>query len=313
MVFPAFAAWAALYGKDTSNSLEREAIYNANVKYIEEHNEAYGNVLGLSPFLDMTQEAFKDWAYTVKPMDSLFDKYGYIGRHEYGSTLVPEAVDWSTKGAVTPIKNQGTCGSCWAFSTTGSLEGRLAISSGKLTSLSEQQFVDCDKAQDEGCNGGLMDSAFVYAKSAGVCTEDSYKYTGSGGSCKKADCKIGLPASAIKGYKDVAPDSMDALAEAVAAGPVSVAVDAETAFQFYFGGILKTNFCGDTLDHGVLVVGFGVDAGTQYWKVKNSWGASWGEHGYIRMLKNKGNKVGECGILKQPSYPVIEANSSVVV
>merc|ERR1712048_501682 len=206
----------------------------------------------------------------------------------------------STKSAVSPVKNQGSCGSCWAFSTMGSLEGRAAIATGNLQQFSEQQFVDCD-------------NAFKYLmQSKGACTEDSYGYKGKAGSCQIDSCTIGLEASKVTGYKDVAADA-EALKEAVAEGPESVAIQANSPFfQLYTGGVFKSNFCCATLDHGVLTVGYGVDGGNQYWKVKNSWGGSWGEHGYIRMIRGTKGATGECGILTgPPSYPVISSDVTV--
>merc|ERR1712046_14452 len=216
-------------------------------------------------------------------------------------------------GAVSPVKNQGSCGSCWAFSTVGSLEGRSQIAKGNLQQFSEQQFVDCDKGfGDHGCRGGLMDQAFKYLmQSKGACTEDSYGYSGKRGTCEIDTCDVGLPASDVTGYQDVDQD-ITALKEALSHGPVSVAVCAMTVFQFYFGGIVSTNLCGAALDHGVLAVGYGSENGKNYWKVKNSWGASWGEHGYIRLNADKGGK-GQCGILSgPPSYPVISSGSVTV-
>merc|ERR1712100_171659 len=231
----------------------------------------------------------------------------YLGQHSYSGAELPASIDWASQGAVTPVKNQGQCGSCWAFSTTGSLEGRTFTATGSLPVLSEQQFVDCDKASDQGCNGGLMDNAFTYAKqSDGVCTESSYPYRGVDGSCKASSCTVGLEASAITGFKDVS-SSVSALEEAVAAGPVSVAVEADQgSWQFYNGGVLSSS-CGQQLDHGVLAVGYGTESGTKYWKVKNSWGASWGEGGYLRIAQ-AGNL---CGIQNSASYPVISGQVQV--
>merc|ERR1719453_627103 len=181
-----------------------------------------------------------------------------------------------------------------------------------MTQFSEQQFVDCDKDfGDLGCQGGLMDQAFTYLmQSKGACTEESYGYKGRGGACQIDSCTIGLPASSISGFQDVDANEK-ALEDAVAQGPVSVAVEADTVFQFYARGIVKTNFCGANLDHGVTAVGYGVENGVKYWKVKNSWGKSWGEKGYIRLLKGKGGK-GQCGILSgPPSYPVIASSVTV--
>lgn len=310
MVLPTFAAWAAMYGKVyNGDEAQREAIYNANVEWIEANN--VDGTLGLSPFMDIPREEFNAERLSLKPSEKS-NVMPYLGRFEATGADTPDEIDWSQKGAVSPVKNQGSCGSCWAFSTVGSLEGRAQIATGKLQQFSEQQFVDCDKGfGDLGCNGGLMDQAFTYLmQSKGACTEESYGYKGRGASCQIDSCTIGLPASQVTGYKDV-DGNEQALQEAVAEGPVSVAVEADTVFQFYFGGIVKTNFCGAKLDHGVLAVGYGEQNGDKYWKVKNSWGKSWGESGYIRLLKGKGGK-GQCGILSgPPSYPVISSSVTV--
>merc|ERR1711972_482614 len=222
-----------------------------------------------------------------------------------GKTLA-DSVDWTTKGAVTPVKNQGQCGSCWSFSTTGALEGAWEIATGKLVSLSEQQFVDCDKV-DSGCSGGLMDNAFQYAEKNAICTEESYSYTGRGGTCKASSCTVGIPNGGVTGFKDVAKNDMQALMEAVTQQPVSIAIEADkSSFQLYRSGILSS-LCGTSLDHGVLLVGYGSDSGKDYWKVKNSWGTTYGENGYVRLLRGKGGS-GECGLLSQPSYPVVSGS-----
>jgi len=309
MVFPTFAAWAAMYGKVyNGDESAREATYNANIEFIQQ-NDVDGT-MGVTQFMDLTLEEFKA-QHTGLKGSSIPAGKAYLGRHTYSGAALPESVDWSTQGAVSAVKDQGSCGSCWAFSTVGSLEGRAQIARGNLQQFSEQQFVDCDTTfGDQGCNGGLMDQAFQYAMQADICTEDSYPYKGAGSSCAASSCTTGLKSSEITGYKDV-DATEEALAEAVAEGPVSVAVEADTVFQFYRGGIVKTGLCGANLDHGVLVVGYGVDSGTKYWKVKNSWAKSFGEDGYIRLVKGKGGK-GECGILTgPPSYPVISSSVSV--
>merc|ERR1719218_372071 len=211
------------------------------------------------------------------------------------------AIDWTTKGAVTPVKDQGQCGSCWAFSTTGGLEGAWELATGNLVSMSEQQFVDCSK-QNSGCNGGLMDTAFRFAEGTAVATESSYAYTARDGSCKSS-FTTAIPSGGVTGYKSVgslfSKATVAKLESAIDLGPVSIAIEADQAsFQHYTGGILSSG-CGTNLDHGVLAVGY--NTAENYWLVKNSWGASWGDNGYIK-LSQTGNV---CGILNQPVYPTV--------
>lgn len=218
---------------------------------------------------------------------------------------LPEEVDWRAHGAVTDVKDQGQCGSCWAFSTTGSLEGQHFRKSGRLVSLSEQNLVDCSaKFGNNGCNGGLMDNAFRYIKAnGGIDTEQSYPYDGEEEQCHYNPGNIG---ATDKGFVDIKPGDEDALKAAVATvGPVSVAIDAShPTFQFYNHGVYDEAQCdSQNLDHGVLVVGYGTsDEGGDYWIVKNSWSTKWGVDGYIKMSRNKNN---QCGIASCASYPVV--------
>jgi hypothetical protein len=215
-------------------------------------------------------------------------------------TGTADAVDWRTKGAVTPVKNQGQCGSCWSFSTTGSTEGRVQIKTGSLASLSEQQLMDCSvKEGDHSCQGGLMDYGFQYIiDNGGIDSEADYPYLERNEACNKA--KEANKISTITAFTDVTPKNENDLATAVAAGPVSVAIEADQrAFQSYKSGILS-GVCGTKLDHGVLAVGYG----DGYWIVKNSWGATWGMDGYVQLKRGGINPAGECGIASQPSFPV---------
>jgi len=207
-------------------------------------------------------------------------------------------VNWVTAGAVTPVKNQGQCGSCWAFSATGAIEGAEFVATKKLDSYSEQQLVDCSKAQGNmGCNGGLMDYAFTYVQGKGIESEASYPYTARDGTCKYDATKV---IGHVKGFVDVPQNSVDQLKAAINKQPVAVAIEADQiAFQSYTSGVI-TKGCGQNLDHGVLAVGYGTLNGVDFFLVKNSWGASWGDKGYVRIAASSANV---CGILSAASYP----------
>jgi C1A family cysteine protease len=311
----AFKEFMTKYGRvygSRDDEQKRFQIFGTNYKLMEASNANNRSFsLAVNEFADQSAAEFKATRFGMMqpPVGKLWAGLQRLGTHKYRGTKLPASVDWSTKGAVTPLKNQRQCGSCWAFSTTGALEGAWKIASGKLVSLNEQQLVDCS-TENHGCNGGSMDLAFDFLKNHSACTEDSYDYEGKADKCHASKCKVGIPSGSVTGFKDVPADDMNALMEAVSQQPVSVAIEADqTAFQMYHGGIL-TKKCGNKLDHGVLVVGYGSDKGIDYWKVKNSWGGAWGEDGFIRIERGL-PKSGECGIKSAASYPVVHAPKEV--
>jgi cathepsin L len=279
----------------------RYKIFKATADFVDAHNaKGLSYTVAINQFSDLTNEEFQTYF-----MGTHVDATTHVRKGEKqaeSSAPVPASWDWRDKGAVTPVKDQGQCGSCWSFSTTGSTEGCHFITTGQLVGLSEQNLVDCSTAQgNEGCNGGLMDQAFQYIiANKGIDTEASYPYTAEDGTCTYSASNC---ASTLAKYTDVTSGSESALQQAVYGAPVSVAIDAsQPSFQSYSSGVYYEPSCSSTqLDHGVLAVGWGTDgSGNDYWIVKNSWSASWGMNGYILMSRNKNNN---CGIATMASYP----------
>lgn len=288
--------------------LRRHIIWQANKKFIDEHNalaDKFGYTLALNMFSDLETAEFSRIYNGYRPAL----RSSNVTRKLYKApppdpSLNTATVDWRNKGVVTPVKNQGQCGSCWAFSTTGSVEGQHALKTGNLVSLSEQDLVDCSTSYgNEGCNGGLMDNAFKYIIAKGDDTEESYPYTAEDGTCRYNPDNVG---ARISSYTDIPSGSESALQTAARSiGPISVAIDASHAsFQSYESGVYYEPDCStEQLDHGVLVVGYGTTSdGVDYWLVKNSWGAAWGMDGYIMMSRNRDNN---CGIATEASYPTV--------
>jgi KDEL-tailed cysteine endopeptidase len=265
---------------------------------IERHNERAGDghVLGMNQYGDLTADEFKSSRVRARPFAKR-NSTRTIGRTWIAS--LPKEIDWRSK--LPPVKNQGQCGSCWAFSTVGAVEGAHAIATGNVVSLSEQELVDCSK-ENNGCNGGLMDLGFEYVQQHGLETEKAYPYVAQNQKCHAHNGTI-----QIRGHHDVPTQDPIALQTALAKQPVSIAIEADKSiFQFYQSGVIRVNAgCGTELDHGVLLVGYGEENGTLYWLVRNSWGGAWGDEGYVKLERTTDKSDGVCGLLKQPSYPVV--------
>ena len=303
-----FMEWVEHYSVKFVSDKHFDTVYQkwvSNDKFIEEtNNKNLSYVLGHNQFSGMDGDEFKKYLgfsgnLNIRNFEKQeVDKY----------FTIPKSVNWVENGAVTQVKDQGQCGSCWSFSTTGALEGAYYIKYGELMEFSEQQLVDCDNykngGRDMGCNGGLMDNAFTWiGKNGGLCTESDYPYvsgvTKTSGTCQKT-CKA-VSNSKVATFVDVLPSSDVAMMTALSQQPVSIAIEADQReFQLYKSGIF-TGQCGAKLDHGVLAVGYGPD----YYLVKNSWGTSWGDGGYIKLGLGPefNNGDGQCGMLLQGSFP----------
>ncbi|KAK9073391.1 hypothetical protein SSX86_007715 [Deinandra increscens subsp. villosa] len=304
-----FSSWLVKHSKIYHSFVEktkRFQIFKDNVNYIQQHN--FGNnsyKLGLNKFADLSLDEYHLLYTGAKKIDSKH-KFNNVRSDRYSihsSDVLPDSIDWRTKGAIAAVKDQGSCGSCWAFSTIGSVEAINQIMTGDLVTLSEQELIDCDTRFSQGCNGGYMDHAFEFIiNNGGIDLDKDYPYTGTDGRCNITKKKIKVVS--IDNYEDVPVNNELALQKAAANQPITVTIEASGQdFQFYTSGIFDGS-CGTNLDHGVVVVGYGTEEGKDYWIVRNSWGAEWGEEGYIRMERNIEDKEGKCGIAMAAFYPV---------
>uniref|UniRef100_A0A914VI13 Cathepsin L-like n=1 Tax=Plectus sambesii TaxID=2011161 RepID=A0A914VI13_9BILA len=305
-------AYKEVHGKvynNESEDNERQKAFLMARQTIREHNEAYARgekdfYLGLNHLSDLLPEEYSLLNGFIQPSDDSLANDNYTTFLPPLNVNIPSSVDWRQKGFVTPVKNQGKCGSCWAFSATGALEGQTKRKTGRLVSLSEQNLVDCSGSYgNKGCKGGWMERAFQYViNNGGINTENAYPYEGIQSQCRFTRQFVGAVAN---GFVRIQRGNEGLLQYAVAtAGPVAVAIDASPkSLHLYKGGIYYEPACSSVkLTHAVLVVGYGSENGKDYWLVKNSWGTTWGDRGYIRMARNQGNN---CGIATMASYPQV--------
>ncbi|KAI3923414.1 hypothetical protein MKW92_030015 [Papaver armeniacum] len=318
--------------RSIEEKVHRFEVFKDNLKHIDERNKLTDSSsywLGLNDFADMSHEEFKKKYLGLKINNQIPRKRteSPSSPQDAADADIPKSMYWRKKGAVTHVKDQGGCGigaffqqfltlgqfSAFSqfspFSTVAAVEGINQIVTGNLTSLSEQQLIDCDKPFNYGCEGGLMDSAFIFiAFHGGLHKEEDYLYLMEEGTCKRK--KEEMEVVTISGYKDVPENDEQSFLNALSRQPLSVAIEASGRdFQFYSGGVFN-GACGTELDHGVTDVGYGSDkGGLEYIIVKNSWGPKWGEKGYIRTKRNTGNSQGIRGINKMASYPTKKGKS----
>ncbi|XP_039977372.1 cathepsin S-like [Xiphias gladius] len=300
--------WKKMHKKVYSHQLEelgRRRIWEENLEMINVHNletslGLHTYELAMNHLGDLTTEEIEGTLTgTIVPPDLERGPSNFIRVN----TSLPVTLDWRDEGLVTEVKMQGSCGSCWAFSAVGALEGQLKKSTGTLISLSPQNLVDCSmKYGNHGCNGGFMTNAFQYViKNQGIESDTAYPYIGTRGQCKY---NPQYRAANCSRYTILPRGDEFALKAALAnTGPISVAIDASRPkFVFYHHGVYRDHTCTHNVNHGVLAVGYGNERGHDYWLVKNSWGVNYGDEGYIKMARNRHN---QCGIALYACFPII--------
>uniref|UniRef100_A0A667ZIC2 Cathepsin 12 n=1 Tax=Myripristis murdjan TaxID=586833 RepID=A0A667ZIC2_9TELE len=293
--------WKIQHGisHDETDDIERRAIWENNMRVIDENNQGFFMGTRLFTMAMNKYGAMMNAQFVRRGKNASARKL----RHN-AEKLGAHLVDYRAMGYVTEVKDQGYCGSCWAFSTTGAIEGQIYKRTGRLTSLSEQNLVDCSRPYGTyGCNGAWMANAYDYVINNGLQSTSTYPYTSVDTQPCFYDSRLSV--AHISDYRFIPKGDEQALADAVATiGPITVAIDADhPSFLFYSSGIYEEPNCNpNNLSHAVLLVGYGSEEGQDYWIIKNSWGTSWGEGGYMRLIRDGSNT---CGIASYALYPIL--------
>jgi len=316
-----WADWKNTFGVAFNGNEDstRQFIYETNVAFIEtENTRGHAYVLGVNQFSHLAEEEFLA-QYTGARGGSLTNSDdAYMGRLEEG--IRADSVDWTTtEGVVNPVKDQGQCGSCWAFSAVGAVESAYALSSSKLWPLAEQQLLDCEDDTQHGCGGGWNNKALTYISNYGACTQESYPYTATdfnSNTCQAGSTEHGRPgelsctfevaAGVVTGFRDV-PKNVSGLESALNKMPVSVTIGVDSLFQSYRSGVLS-QICVGWINHAVIAVGYDAES----FKIRNSWGSSWGEDGYVRIAKDVEDNNPFCLFAINPVVPVMSAAAVMV-
>jgi len=307
IIFQQFVSTYNRVYKSAEEYSQRQAIFCSNYEFVEQHNAKNDATfkVDVNEFADLTDREFLLMYTHTVDTTLLFDNGDDVDVKEYDTDL-PESVDWVSKGHVSPVKNQGQCGSCWSFSTTGVLESHFSIFKNESVLLSEQELVDCSWFYGNlGCGGGLPTRAFRYVKRFGITTEKEYPYDAKNHICKKLTHNYKQHYT-ITGWKNIKPFNETRLMDVVYnVGPISVGLDASSKeFRFYKSGVMDT--CGTMINHAVLLVGYGTDeeSGQDYFTIKNSWGDTYGDKGYLKISRGK-HLMGTCGVTTTASYPIV--------
>ncbi|CAH0482923.1 unnamed protein product [Peronospora belbahrii] len=299
-----FEVWKAEHGKSYDSSIQnelRKGIFEINARSVAAHNSKTNKsfTMELNEFADTTWDEFQTW-YLGTPQEC--SATTTVNDVTYGQ--VPAEKDWKADGAVSPVKNQGKCGSCWTFSTTGCLESHVKLKHGKFTILSEQNLLDCAQNFDNhGCKGGLPSHAFEYVKyNGGLDKEDTYPYEAKEGKCKFNTYHVGVQVNQVVNITSRNEKELEAVVGLI--GPVSIAFQVVSDFRFYKSGVYESTKCRSgekDVNHAVLSVGYGVEDGKKHWIVKNSWGSKWGMDGFFQIARGSNM----CGLADCASYPVV--------